>query len=783
MSTFLRRRKLLQVLGGSAIADLWGCDGNASEAASATSRESLSPPEQPRVTAADRDWIVRSTAAGVIRAFHFNDPSQLGSDYAKNPKADWFFGAGSATRPTISREQYCSGGAALMFEIPSNTDAAAAGNWQCHFGSPSAPHLFGEDSEFFIQYRCRWNAAMAAISAKNQGTKFAGIEVGRPEPGQPDRSGSNELGITTQTWQASMLPILYTFLYTTDGTDMKGPAAQYAVTHPPTGPASDIDFQNQYKGGGSCLYGARLVKGDKSGCWLMPTDTWVTFKYHVQILRRRMEAPYNGRWWDIRVKLFVAMPGEASKLILNWGPGARGYGPNFCGLPAENQKFGKFRLMPYITSKDASVAHATGKVWCDELIISTRDIGDPAIERVATSAGDGKAYPAWREGKTVGQLYAIPGTSNLGGFRLEPNNTDLVNGWIGYADDEANSRWYMVTAGGHAQACRQSWQNPVARFDFWSDTPRWTLIDPGSQYSDVRFDRYYRDGRPQARHTYDKGRYIGPGKMADGKERVVLVSGSAGWAQNWASLGSCGNTADAGPWAAGPGFDAFRLDRAGWFAHDTFNGAVHGWELPGHCPDVPAWNGSSAGEMGVTIAQDPVTHDLWVGGSGAINDRALYKWTALTNRWSGPLVRMSTTPNFRAALGAPCVFDRVRRRIVTVWVHDGAPRLVCTSASSPYPTTTIALSGHDGMVVSSCNVVHDLDSDRYLILTLSTPGPDYNWPQQLWSIDPSNGQCARIGSIPDGHVGNCNRFSYLPELHCVVWLAGQHQAIQFMPTA
>jgi hypothetical protein len=749
-------------------------------------------------TDADADWLARSTAEGVFRTFHFNDSSQLGANQATGPwqTADYFHLDGNTTTPSIATDQKCSGTGSLYFEIPTNTDEGAAGSWETHFGTVGDLRLVGEGDEVFISFRCRWNAAMATITAQNIGTKYTGVEVGRRESYtgsgsfEWDGSAANWAGITTQTIGGTMIPHLYTSQFRRDETPntVDSGAAQMLTGYPTWG--GDLAIQNSYPSPGPCLYAGSIQSGQTATeCWVQPTDEWVTFKYHLQVLSRRSASPYNNEYWDISFKFYAARFGEDFTLIHEWSDAHPGYGPTWVGPVASGSadtKIGKFRFLPRCTGKSAAVAHDTGKVWFDELIISSADVAAPGFTTQLT-------YPAWRSGKTVGQVYAIANTSYMGDPTFatftSAQQDGMIDAYCGNVMDQTNSRWLIVNGGGHAQTCSSGYTNAVVKMDFTADTPAWTFIDEGTVLADITPNRYMLDGRPAARHTYNKGVYIAPGQMADGKERCGMVTGAAGLAQNWGEgLESCPWTDDTtGIWKQGPGFEMFLMDPDDWFAHNTFDGSVHGWELQNNSRNAPQYSANPGDDAYGEPAQDQRTGDIyWVGTSSG--NRRLFKWTALTDTWSSALVDSGVTTTFRGSNASPSFVDTLRNRLVILWFgtsngSNTTDRLIFVNLST-YAVTdlTLPLQGVTGW--GSLNIVHDTDNDRYCFL-LQEGSPDGGnlYVYRLWGMSPTTGAISDLsGALPQEHESLGHHMSFIPDLHCLVWMTQYTAPIRFMPT-
>jgi hypothetical protein len=724
---------------------------------------------------ADADWLLRSTASGVFRTFHFNDTSQLG---ANNPSgawqtADWFYQDGTATVPSISTEQKCSGAASLMFEIPTNTDANAGGNFQAHFGTVGDLRLVGEGDEIFISYRCRWNSAMATITAQNTGTKFGGIEVARRESYtgsgsfEWDGSGENWAGITIQTIGGSLVPHHYTYAFRRDETPntLDGPAAQMLTGYPTWG--GDLAIQNCYSSPGPCLYSGSLLAGQEATeCWLMPTDEWVTFKYHLQVLTRRSgspSAPYNDEFWDISFKFYAARLGEDFQLLHEWSDAYPGYGPTWTGPVAQGSadtKFGKFRLMPYITGKDTGVAHATGKVWCDEVIFSTEDIAAP-----------GYSYPAWRQGLTPLELTALTGTEQFNG--APGNLADIINAWAAFAND--GTYVYSAAGSGHG-----SWWNPVYRLNLNQAVPEWESLDFGSDVADIVEEvPYYEDGRPSGRHNYYSCVYTNAGDVP----RIVLPTCDANY-----SL--AGNSSESS-------VDAYRLD--------GYTGGPGGspgtaWEVTGSPSSPLSWvslwqnNPDIVNISSPAVAVHPTTGMIYVmgdevGGDGAT--RAFRILDPTTKTWGS---KQTTTPAYPDAGRSPVwrnigsVIDVARDVWVSMNPYDAGngsfitPRLVCIDLSY-LSVTQITLSGDVPPTGYGMSLTHNTDDNFYYALYSESTTPS----TKIYKIDPDSGASTLIFSSTTaaecvvGGNGAQSRFTYLSYLRGMVWAPRWDSPVYFFP--
>jgi hypothetical protein len=311
---------------------------------------------------AESDFASRCAAAGVVRCFHFDDATQLGGAYGAN------FGttAGTAGSPVIDSSQKASGAASLRIDVPSNTGSDAGGSW---FGNFSTDLLtqFGENSTFFVQWRQRFNTAMATTYIQKTGggaqggVKQAIITTG-DKPGGILFSSCQPTELVVETYYQS-IPRFPTVYNSCTGSASHPP---YAHMYEPI--SSDFKLQNAMPSPG-CLYS----KAGATGCAYWAANEWMTFKMRVDVGRRS-----NGEWIDSRTRLWVGREGQPSILVLDFRPGIPGYFQLTAGTLEQDQRFGKIWLLPYMTNKLASQSHALMQTWYDDLIISTQDIADPA---------------------------------------------------------------------------------------------------------------------------------------------------------------------------------------------------------------------------------------------------------------------------------------------------------------------------------------------------------------------------------------------------------------------
>jgi hypothetical protein len=118
-------------------------------------------------------------------------------------------------------------------------------------------------------------------------------------------------------------------------------------------------------------------------CLAYKPNEWMTFQVHIR----------PGQWWDGNgsdplhsgpkdgvIQAWASHECQASKQIINFGPGNRGTGVSFYNSNPTQAKYGKVWLLPYMTNKDQTQVTPTAYTWYDELIVSTQRIPDPACQ-------------------------------------------------------------------------------------------------------------------------------------------------------------------------------------------------------------------------------------------------------------------------------------------------------------------------------------------------------------------------------------------------------------------
>jgi len=249
----------------------------------------------------------------------------------------------------------------LKFTIPSNSGADTSGSFFTNFSSDLLTQ-FGENSEFFIQWRQRFSSEFLNTNfANGNGWKQVIIGTGDKPGGTLFASCTSLETVVQNTFQRGF-PQMYN--------SCSGSSSHRAFDsfEEPFG-AIDFKLQNG-RPSPYCLYsqsGANRFPPN-GNCFGYFPDEWMTFQIRIKTGPR-----VNDEWTNSFVTLWIARENQGSELVINWGPYKL-----TAGSAAEDQKFGKVWFLPYNTNKGSSQVHPTGFTWYDELIISRTQIADPA---------------------------------------------------------------------------------------------------------------------------------------------------------------------------------------------------------------------------------------------------------------------------------------------------------------------------------------------------------------------------------------------------------------------
>jgi hypothetical protein len=332
------------------------CTGpGGSGSASATVTVQGAPPPPPP---GSQDFPTRCAQPGVIKCVGFDSASDIAGGYGSN--SGIFSGTSTnGTTPVLDTSVKASGASSLKFTILSNSGSDTSGLYFTNFSSDLSVQ-FGENSEFYIQWRQRFSPeAISTFYQGSEGLKQAIITTGD----QPSKlyASCEAIGVVTQTYYQNRFPWLYN---SCTGSTHHGPYDPFEEAIP-----GDFKLQNA-RPSPFCLYSQAPSNyfPPSGNCFGWFPDEWMTFQIKIKTGPRVLD-----EWSNSYVVFWMAREGKASEMVINWGPYYL-----TAGAPTEDQKFGKVFLLPYQTKKDSSQATPTAYTWYDELIISRNPIADPA---------------------------------------------------------------------------------------------------------------------------------------------------------------------------------------------------------------------------------------------------------------------------------------------------------------------------------------------------------------------------------------------------------------------
>jgi hypothetical protein len=258
-----------------------------------------------------------------------------------------------------------SGTGALKFTVPVGKPGGSVGAFFANFSDDLATQ-FGENSEFYVQWRQRFTPEF--IVAGNPGAGFKQSIIGTgSRPGTP-ASSCTDLEVVTQNTNAPGFPQMYN--------SCAGAPRNYEPLLQSFG-STDYKLQNA-RPSPYCLYSQGKTSpityfppsGNCSGYF---ANEWMTFQVHIKTGPRVQMAwsGCNNPCWFFQnstVELWVARENKPSELVISF--------PSYHLEATANSadKYGQVWLLPY-SGTDTWAANAT--TWYDELIISRTKIADP----------------------------------------------------------------------------------------------------------------------------------------------------------------------------------------------------------------------------------------------------------------------------------------------------------------------------------------------------------------------------------------------------------------------
>lgn len=513
----------------------------------------------PGTVSTAQDWVTRSTASGVLRAFDFSTSDQLGT--LNGQGLGYSTGSPTGTFPELDLTMFAhQGGGSLKFSTKAFSDQRTSGEWYSNFApgtglaTISDPNFgngykFHANSEFYIQWRSYKNTEFLTADP----VQFGGQQIGLKSfiLSHMDGPGAN-LDTGTPTAKSSDTQKLVLTTLGSVGDNVRFPVMYRYYPSPGVG-NSGLDesgfgsqpwsFQPGGVQGPTCNYPGPY---GEANCFMLRANQWDTYTLRVKLGAAGLwdeptGSPFNGNsfyenrpvFLDSEVQLWVTRPGGTRQLVLDWKPGTEGYRPLLRETGA-TWNYGKLWFGNFCTNKDNTQNHATMIEWITDVIVSSEPIADPVDIPV----------PAWVP-TTSWQWATIPGTRWSDYMKDDGSGIAPVHGSSVESGDNASYRgvWadsgpcyspkrkevYLI-GGGHASTSN----NILGRWNLGKASPDMDVAEQPTAHA-IRVaeastaelqarNGYYTDGRPIAFHSYHNLAYF------DGIDELV----SAGLtAANW----------------------------------------------------------------------------------------------------------------------------------------------------------------------------------------------------------------------------------------------------------
>jgi hypothetical protein len=317
------------------------------------------------------DFQTRCKAAGVLKCIGFDDNADVAS-------TTWGTASGldptGNTLPELDGSTKASGNSSLKFTIPSNSSSNSSGAYWTNFSDDFSVQ-FGGNEVFYYQWRQRFDPFFISHSFIGGGGWKQSIVGTGDKPGcspatavggGPCSSSCTSLEVVTQNSYHRQFPQMYNSC-----TGSSSHAPYYGFEEPFRSEINYYDYKLQNaRPAPYCLYSGETSTGffqPNGNCFGYSANEWMTFQVMIQTGPR-----IGNEFFGSFVKLWVALDGQPSELVIHWGPFNLS-----AGSIGDEDKFGKVWLMPYNTSKDPAEVHPPTYTWYDELIISRNKIADP----------------------------------------------------------------------------------------------------------------------------------------------------------------------------------------------------------------------------------------------------------------------------------------------------------------------------------------------------------------------------------------------------------------------
>ena len=389
-----------------------------------------------RITDPNSDFAARCASPGVLQCQGFDTASVL----TGNTAAGVAITSCGTTCPTIDTTVYASGTGSLHFTVPAGaTSANTSGSYNTNFTadlSRQIDSLVNGDplslttacggspcgNTVYVQWRQRMDSAMLQHWANSNGFKSVIIGEGDQKIGATLYPVYSCSDIETDTQNSSQFDIAQMYYSCGEYLD------EYYNLYTPTGTTDshgNAIFSPENVAGGylACTYAASINVPTVPPCFPYTPNNWMTFQIEISV----------GTWYptgttgvggppatfkhDSTIKMWAALDGQPSTLVIDYHPGATspscdaqqqpiptcqtGFdlsnptaytssnttpctttsaAPGNCQADGYGnlirEKFGKVWMLPYQTNLNCPACTAAN-MWMDELIIGTQRIPDP----------------------------------------------------------------------------------------------------------------------------------------------------------------------------------------------------------------------------------------------------------------------------------------------------------------------------------------------------------------------------------------------------------------------
>jgi hypothetical protein len=316
--------------------------------------------------------------------------------------------------PTIDTTTSASGGGSLKFVVPSNSDSGGSGQFFTNASSDMSTR-FGSGQTFYMQVRMRFSCdflftncpAGTGVRVFAGGGGWKTVDIS-----QADRTATCFPGSLTCATSCSELEIVV------QNTNTSGFVQGYHGC-PGTYQGSSFVFEQQ---AGSEFYRqnayaglcprSEVIVGNLANCFTYKMNEWMTFKARVSIGTfvaggtGACATFSQGCYPNSIVEYWMGREGQP---LVKTHSFTFTLNASFDGTQTE--KWGKFWLLPYNTSKDSTVSNPEAYLWYDELVISTQDIADPAVVTDTTNPTVAITNPIPPTSSSTTSPIAVSGTA------------------------------------------------------------------------------------------------------------------------------------------------------------------------------------------------------------------------------------------------------------------------------------------------------------------------------------------------------------------------------------